>query len=1326
MVYASMNSTAVPAWSPYAEKSYIATGTVAGAMDATFSNNSTLEILELLGNDPQKSNIISLGKSSASGRFHRLAWSSKLDNHDLGLLVGGLENGEINVWDPSKIIDPAQSSNVEPIYKSSIHTGGVCGLQFNPFQNSLMASGAGNGEVLIWDVVNDFKSYSPGSRSTRIESVTDLSWNNQVQHILATSSNTGATVVWDLRNRREVITLSYAGGVAMGMDVSHSMGLGGGRAGVSSVKWHPNSPTQLVTALNDDNSPAILLWDLRNAGTPSQIFQGHTKGILSLSWCLKDSDLLLSSGRDNRTICWNASSGEIISELPVTSNWIFDVQWNQSNPNLISTASFEGKVNVYQIQSSHKETNETEYVEDPFDINANLSSKQSLVLKNPPKWLARPCGATFGFGNKLYSFNSTSTNVKVYQVVSDQKLAERAKELEAKLQGGDVEKLCLERMEAATDKLEIDEWKTLAMLFQPNARDKLIEMLKFDKKTLHERIGKLISKKQNEANVEEVQTKKSKKKGGKDKKKVVDEPVLEKEQTNQPENEDESKPATEEHVPFAADGGDSSDFFNQAIGTNSEPSKDADVDNIANTISDLGIDSKKQEIIEFIGSFSIAKKEPEEDYLIAQSLMLGSIEDAVDLCIECDRFADALILASCSGSELVEKTQKAYFAKHANSASYTRLLYSVYSNDLSDAVRNSDVSEWPEVLALLCTYAQDTQFSHYCGQLGLRLESAFAKADDQNLMWGALLCYLISGNLGKISLIWIKRHQKEDPQTKKLSSPSKLKTKNSLHSFIEKISVLRAAIDYEDPNIGQENASLGPQQFLLGALYDNYVDYAEFLISQGLLMMGAEFLNRVPDSYQSKDIVGNDRVANLKYLLYMAGVSWENTPAPQPSYTLEPIGADLAPKKVSTNVAPTKTEPVYQRKQSIPEYPHQAPLNPYTQQYASQTTYKDPYKNYNPNPVLPTLQSPHIPPNQQYSGYPNQQQISPPNLQPGYSNQPSYNSAMYPQPPPGVGPTTSNLPPSANPLIPPPRPVNPLSVPTGATPPPTKEKAAWNDPPILSKLQKRSNLSNIPKPPVISNPFPQGRNTPPPSTLGNVSGFADSNVAKIPPPPTQSKLPYGAPHNQPAMASQFAQTPVYGYQQHQPISGQPNSFAPQGYMPTQQEPLHSPPQNIPARGQVVPPPQPVHRAMGAATGPISPGSPKQASFGGKASAVQQGYPPGDRTHIPNHWKPIYTKLSASLEKCNKFAVASQKRVVDDCSKRLSALFDLMNNENVSKYSGPDSNILKLFTQLNNSIDTRNYHLASSDVTEIMALESSLTSSMLGIKRMIDILKSLPV
>jgi protein transport protein SEC31 len=168
---------------------------------------------------------------------------------------------------------------------------------------------------------NPDKIHQTGPRSTKLDEITALQWNPVVPHILSASSSSGYTSVWDLRQKKEVISLAYGGGAATGM-TGHSTGMGGyggmqvgNKRGMSDICWQPAHSTRLITASEDDTSPIIMVWDLRNSLAPEKILSGHDKGILSLSWCEQDQDLLLSCGKDNRTICWNPQTCEIIGEV---------------------------------------------------------------------------------------------------------------------------------------------------------------------------------------------------------------------------------------------------------------------------------------------------------------------------------------------------------------------------------------------------------------------------------------------------------------------------------------------------------------------------------------------------------------------------------------------------------------------------------------------------------------------------------------------------------------------------------------------------------------------------------------------------------------------------------------------------------------------------------------------------------------------------------------------------------------------------------------------------------------------------------------------------
>eukprot|EP00798_Chlamydomonas_sp_ICE-L_P017882 gene17882-24273_t len=317
----------------------MAAGTVAGAIDMSFSTNSVLEVFALdftsTGDAPAL-----VGSVQAPERFNRVAWGAKVPDapQQLGLIAGGLADGSLLLWDAGIILDKtAKAKGQNPLLaKMQKHTGGVKGLEFNTQSPHLLASGAGDGEICIWDVVKpSTPSLYPALKGGAGQGVAGneisyISWNRKVAHILASCSANGSTVVWDLKRQKPVISFR---------DPNSQR-----RASV--LQWNPEVATQLVVASDDDRSPTLQMWDLRNSVSPIQEF-----GVLGMAWSPHDTSMLLSSGKDSRTICWNVHTTEILCELPPNKNWNFDVQWSPTMPGVFSTASFDGHVGVHNIHS---------------------------------------------------------------------------------------------------------------------------------------------------------------------------------------------------------------------------------------------------------------------------------------------------------------------------------------------------------------------------------------------------------------------------------------------------------------------------------------------------------------------------------------------------------------------------------------------------------------------------------------------------------------------------------------------------------------------------------------------------------------------------------------------------------------------------------------------------------------------------------------------------------------------------------------------------------------------------------------------------------------
>lgn len=245
-----LEKPAVQAWSPARQYPvYLATGTSAQQLDASFSTNATLEIFEVDFRDPSL-DLKHKGILSVSRRFHKLVWGgfgSGLPENS-GVIAGGGDSGVLTLYNVTHIL----SSGKEPlIAQKQKHTGAVRALDFNPFQGNLLASGASDSEIFIWDLNHLTVPMTPGSKS-------------QVRGLLLPLTRgclSGKAVVWDLRKSESVISVS-----------DHSS-----RMNCSGLAWNPDIATQLVLCSEDDRLAVIQLWDLRFASSPLKALESHSR-----------------------------------------------------------------------------------------------------------------------------------------------------------------------------------------------------------------------------------------------------------------------------------------------------------------------------------------------------------------------------------------------------------------------------------------------------------------------------------------------------------------------------------------------------------------------------------------------------------------------------------------------------------------------------------------------------------------------------------------------------------------------------------------------------------------------------------------------------------------------------------------------------------------------------------------------------------------------------------------------------------------------------------------------------------------------------------------
>ncbi|KZT66624.1 hypothetical protein DAEQUDRAFT_752055 [Daedalea quercina L-15889] len=1404
-----IHRTSTFAWSPSPSLPLLATGTVAGALDESFSNNGQLEIWAPdfldktqydLGQEGQAGPRASITTTS---RFNRLAWGYTDTSHPRGVLVAGMENGELDIWDPAKIVanaDPTESL----ILRNATHTGPVRGLDFNPIQTNLFSSGAVNGEIYIWDLRDPSKPYSPGTRSTKLDEITALAWNHHVQYALAASSSTGYTVVWDLRGKREVAALTYGGGAGTMGGGMQGFGGGmamGGRRGMSDVAWHPDNATRLVTASEDDTSPVIMVWDLRNARAPEKILTGHEKGVLSLSWCKQDPDLLLSCGKDNRALCWNPQTSEIIGELPSADNWAFQVQWCPRNPDLFATAFFDGTIGIHSIQSTNESADVLPVTPQPdgSDIfgarGFSRASQATLSLKHPPKWLRRPVSSSFGYGGKLVSVSNLpsaqgkiqSSVVHIRKVVTEPTIAERA----TKLQTAVEREMLSTFAEEKTSEIPVAEssagWKALLSLFKANSRDELITLLGFSKEEVAVRVAEAVKKLKASAEasatpIEDDTTEAASETGSKPPVVSFADPESEARSDSGGEDVDETGSTAAEATPSEVSASAASDNTNipavDAESTTTAPSLFGDeipgmpqTDAVADFFGSIGTGQRADDQIQIphrsygldssvaatIGSgpSSVADEalqsntfkiyppdESETDRLVTKALVLGDFDSAVSLCLSSDRFADAILLAVKGGPELLQKTQKAYFERQTTALPYLRLFQSIVTNDLADIVQNADLQEWQEIFVVLCTFASQEEFSGLAEQLGQRLEfqSSLAKASDApdaeekatEFRRNATLTYLAAGRLERLVNIWIEDLAEEEQyliQDEDLQGSRYTAHALALQTFIEKVTVFRSAIKYEDTDLKQKSngEDVDAVTYKLSGLYDRYFEYADLLVAQGLVKEAVAYLKLTPNEYQSSSSSLLDFDVIRDRLLKASG----EQRLPPRSASLQATTAKATPMTSSTS---TYGYPTY----AAPTQPAAAPQAP-----AAPKSLYDPYNasqagtSNAANPYAPSTQpaNPYAPPTQAMQPAQPYQHTA----QMTYPNANSYGRpASQPQQVVGQAPPPPTI-------LPPPPPRAANATPAAPPPPPKRDAGGWNDAP--SSIGQRRGTGPNSRPAAITAPFPNAPMSPsipstpnyghsqpqptlpppprpgsvqqrpppppqgqrlPPSLQGGPGSFPTrpqsgppaGGVGMVPPPSRMMISPPPGPglaRFPPVLgtgSSPFVAPPPLPGQTPPPMQGRlPHGVSPQGMSgpsgpyarpmsppqgpppmggpPGQSHFAQSPPLQPPPgpQGQFAPPPIRMNPPPGGAP---PQGPPRGAPAGnGSAAPARAGppppkYPPGDRDHISDEMRPVYAVISGQLEHLKQATPPSQKRMADDLERRLNPLFDALNCDTLSR------------------------------------------------------------
>ncbi|KAI5864224.1 hypothetical protein GGS23DRAFT_488361 [Durotheca rogersii] len=1243
-----ISRTAAFAWSPGAAKPLVVTGTRAGAVDADFSDETKLELWDLnLDNQDQGLELQPIASIAADSRFYDIAWGQPSDDHPQGIIAGALENGSLDLWDAAKLISGESDALMS---RTTKHSGAIKALQFNPLRPQILATAGAKGELFIYDVHDPSNAFRLGNAAARSDDLECVAWNTKVAHILATGGSGGFVTVWDLKTKKASLTLNN------------------NRKAVSSIAWDPNNSTKLLTATPDDTAPVILLWDLRNSNAPERTLQGHEQGVLSVSWCQQDGDILISCGKDNRTLVWNPQTGERYGEFPEVTNWTFLTRFHPHNPGLSATASFDGKITIQTLQNTNpsavQSTTQSGLDGEDFFTQAQRQPQgASFSLAKAPKWLETPVGVSFGFGGKLIIFKQTppqaghkrSSTIQISQFSVDSEIGTATEKFEESLKSGDIESICESYIEQAKTEEEKADWRVLETLVADNPRKHIVEYLGF---------GGDEAKEEDASNG------------------VADEASETREAEPEKPNL-EVKTHKKRISTFFSEGteGDGEDFLASLSAT-----KGAKTDSPFHLFADSDTAVEKQ---------------------ITKTLILGHFEKATEICLKEGRMADAFIIANCGGKDLVDKVQSAYLSQKTGIPSYLRLLGSVIVKNLWDVVYNADLADWKETMVSLCTFADPAEFPDLCEALGDRIYESGSRKD-------ASFCYLVGSKLEKVVDIWIGELEEAEKAglAEANDSTFSIHARSLLH-FIEKVTVFRHVTKFEDTETGLSSG------WKLSSLYDKYVEYADIVAAHGQLHIAQKYLALLPAQYAAADM------ARQRVQLATRKPASQLSAARQPTQQRPAVSSHL-PSRTPGPAAYQAPQPATSISPANPYAPStvQVPApNPYAPPIAS-----NPYapQGYQPPQPQPVQAPPNYGPPPSTFGVPPRASTSskpPPRAVDGGN----WNDVpMVTKPPPrrntpSAVPITTPFPGQANQPVPPPQ-QSPYGLPRGtATPPPPPKGATPGR--IVSPLGAPPQAGQLPPPPRAGSSVAQQAYAPPPSTqVGGGPG--------LPPPPIGHVVPRtSSPYNPPPAAAppHNRYTPV-------PVPQTINNPPPQpGIIPppnANRAPPPNPyaPQAALSHNQYAPSP---YGAPPVQQGPSSTGPPS-SSGGGPSRATPSPAPPppraaalakpkhpvGDRSHIPPNAQQLFNILSHDMQRIASKAPASFAPQVKDTQKRLSLLFDHLNNEELVQ---PDT--IEELTKLALALESKNYPEAHRLQVEIQRDKTEECGNwMVGVKRLVSMSK----
>ena len=206
----------------------------------------------------------------------------------------------------------------------------ITDVQWHPSDENLIASAAGNGAVILWDLTKE-NNKQEQTLFQQHRFVNRLCFHPSDAYLLSCSQD-GYMHCIDIRSK------------------NHKMSFYGKTEYIRDVQFHPTDKQMFCAVCESGN---VQLWDIRKTDTFTSQWTAHIEPIFTLDWHPEDKNCLATGGRDKSIKIWDTSQPPTHPTHTIhTISSVHKIKWRPGHNFYIASCALvlDNNINIWDIR----------------------------------------------------------------------------------------------------------------------------------------------------------------------------------------------------------------------------------------------------------------------------------------------------------------------------------------------------------------------------------------------------------------------------------------------------------------------------------------------------------------------------------------------------------------------------------------------------------------------------------------------------------------------------------------------------------------------------------------------------------------------------------------------------------------------------------------------------------------------------------------------------------------------------------------------------------------------------------------------------------------